>query len=319
MEQHFLEFETEILQLQAQIQELKKLKKNQNIDDESLNIEKALNQLELEQAKKTREVYRNLSAWEKTQVARHPFRPKAKDYIENLIEDFIPIAGDKLFSEDKAIITGIGMLDKRPVFVIGIEKGKDTKSRVAHNFGMPKPEGYRKAKRIMNLASRFNLPVISFVDTPGAFPGIEAERRGQGEAIASCIETSFHIRSPMIAVITGEGGSGGALAIATSNKIIMLEHSIYSTISPESCAAIIWKDNTKAELAADPLKMTAQDLIKHKIIDDIIKEPVGGAHRGLSLTMKRTRKMINQHLDDLYENQTDFVSHRRDKFLSMTR
>ncbi len=317
MDQHFLEFETDILKVQTKIQELMKVKENQNIDEKSLDFENALKKLELEKAKATRLVYRNLTAWQKAQVARHQARPQASDYIKHLVEDFIPLSGDKLFAEDQAMIAGLGRFEGKPVFVVGIEKGKDTKSRVKHNFGMPKPEGYRKAKRMFELASHFNLPVISFVDTPGAFPGIEAERRGQGEAIARCIEVSMKVKSPMISLITGEGGSGGALAIATSNKVLMLEHSIYSVISPEGCASILWKDSSKANVAAESLGMVAEKLKELNVIEGIVKEPVGGAHRDVELTMKRVRKSLKEHLDELLENNTDFVSHRRNRFLGI--
>lgn len=317
MDQHFLEFETDILKVQTKIQELMKLKDNQNIDEKALDFENALNKLELEKAKATRLVYRNLKAWQKAQVARHQNRPQAKEYIKNLITDFIPLSGDKLFAEDHAMVAGIGRFENKPVFVVGIEKGKDTKSRVRNNFGMPKPEGYRKAKRIFELASHFNLPVISFVDTPGAFPGIEAERRGQGEAIARCIEVSMNVKSPMISIITGEGGSGGALAIATANKVLMLEHSIYSVISPEGCASILWKDSSKANIAAESLGMIADKLEELNVIDGIIKEPVGGAHRDIDLTMKRVKDALHNTFADLKEETSDYVAHRRDRFLDI--
>lgn len=316
MDQHFLEFETEILKVQTKIQELKKIKDNANIDEKALDYNKALEKLELEKAKATRVVYRNLSAWQKAQVARHQGRPQVKAYIKHLITDFIPLSGDKLFAEDHAIVAGLGRFEETPVFVVGIEKGQDTKSRVKHNFGMPKPEGYRKAKRIFELASHFNLPVISFVDTPGAFPGIEAERRGQGEAIARCIEVSMKVKSPMISIITGEGGSGGALAVATANSVLMLEHSIYSVISPEGCASILWRDSAKASTAAESLGITAEKLKDLNVIDGIIKEPVGGAHRDVELTMKRVRKVLADELKDL-SKVTNFVTHRRDRFLDI--
>ena len=317
MDQHFLEFETDILKVQTKIQELMKVKENQNIDEQALDFENALNKLELEKAKATRLVYRDLTAWQKAQVSRHQQRPQASDYIKHLITDFVKLSGDKLFSEDAAVIAGLGRFEGKPVFVVGIEKGKDTKSRVKHNFGMPKPEGYRKAKRIFELASHFGLPVISFVDTPGAFPGIEAERRGQGEAIARCIEVSMKVKSPMISIITGEGGSGGALAIATSNKVLMLEHSIYSVISPEGCASILFRDSSKANIAAESLGLVADKLEDLNVIDGIIKEPVGGADRDVALTMKRTRKALIEHLEDLQDNVTNYVSHRRNRFLDI--
>ena len=317
MDQHFLEFETDILKVQTKIQELMKVKENQNIDEQALDFENALNKLELEKAKATRLVYRDLTAWQKAQVSRHQQRPQASDYIKHLITDFVKLSGDKLFSEDAAIIAGLGRFEGKPVFVVGIEKGKDTKSRVKHNFGMPKPEGYRKAKRIFELASHFGLPVISFVDTPGAFPGIEAERRGQGEAIARCIEVSMNVKAPMISIITGEGGSGGALAVATANKVLMLEHSVYSVISPEGCASILWRDSAKANTAADALGITADRLLDLDVIDTIIKEPVGGAHRDKALTMRRVSKAITEAFDELSEETSDFVSHRRDRFLDI--
>jgi acetyl-CoA carboxylase carboxyl transferase subunit alpha len=317
MEQHFLEFETKILEVQTKIQELLKVQENKDIDTEKLDVRTALHKLELERAKVTRQVYRNLTSWQKTQVARHQQRPQASDYIKNLIADFIPFSGDKYFAEDKAIIAGIGRFKGTAVFVIGIEKGRDTKGRVEHNFGMPKPEGYRKARRIMELASKFKLPVISFVDTPGAFPGIEAERRGQGDAIARCIETSMQVKSPMISVITGEGGSGGALAVATANRVLMLEHSVYSVISPEGCASILWRDSAKADKAAEAMGMTADKLLELKVIDGIIKEPVGGAHRNYDLMMKRLSKSIEKNLNDLLNSNIDFVEDRRERFLNI--
>tara|TARA_Y100001960_G_scaffold333265_1_gene437425 strand:- start:2827 stop:3777 length:951 start_codon:yes stop_codon:yes gene_type:complete len=316
MDQHFLEFETEILKVQTKIQELMKVKENTNIDEQSLDFDNALHQLELEKAKATRQVYRKLTAWQKAQVARHQLRPQAKAYIENLITDFIQLSGDRVFAEDQTIVAGLGRFEGKPVFVVGIEKGQDTKSRVKHNFGMPKPEGYRKAKRIFELASRFNLPVVTFVDTPGAFPGIEAERRGQGEAIARCIEVSMNVKSPMISIITGEGGSGGALAVATANSVLMLENSIYSVISPEGCASILWRDSAKASTAAESLGITAEKLEELNVIDGIIKEPVGGAHRDINLTMKRVRKALSEEFEKL-STVTDYVSHRRDRFLDI--
>ena len=283
-------------------------------------LEAELVRLQVKEKRVLRLLYRNLEPWQKTQVARHPKRPHASHYIAALIEDFIPIAGDRRFAEDPAMIAGIGTFRGVPVAVMGTEKGDNTNERVRCNFGMPKPEGYRKAMRLMDLAHRFKLPVLTFVDTPGAFPGVEAEARGQAEAIAACIQQALTLDVPIISVITGEGGSGGALAVATADLVLMLEHSIYSVISPEGCASILWRDRKAAEQAATALKLTAQDLEKMKVIDRVIKEPVGGAQRNHSLTFKRVSRALEQELATLQAQTTGTAaSRRRQRFLEIGR
>jgi acetyl-CoA carboxylase carboxyl transferase subunit alpha len=315
--QHFLEFETPLADLHKRLGELNALKGTENelpVKDLAEEIER----LYIKEKSITRRLYRNLTAWQKVQVARHPNRPHAKDYIKELITDFTPLAGDRLYGEDKAMLSGIGRFLGKSVVVLGIEKGKNTQERVKHNFGMPKPEGYRKAQRLMDMAEKFKLPLITFVDTPGAFPGIEAEERGQSEAIASSIEKLLSLNVPVISVITGEGGSGGALAIAVADKVLMLEYSVYSVISPEGCASILWRDARKAELAAEALKMTTKDLEKLNVIDAIIKEPVGGAQRDVELTMKRVSEAIAKALSEVEAVGASKES-RRQKFIELTR
>jgi acetyl-CoA carboxylase carboxyl transferase subunit alpha len=253
-------------------------------------------------------------------VARHADRPHSIDYISALVENFMPMAGDKLFGEDEAIIGGLGFFKGQAVMIIGQEKGHDLESRMRHGFGMAKPEGYRKAKRLMETANHFNLPIISLVDTAGAFPGIEGEERGQAEAIASCILEGFKLEVPYISVVIGEGGSGGAIAIATANRILMLEHSIYSVISPEGCASILWRDGTAVKKAATALKLTAQDLYKLGVVDEIIAEPAGGAHRFRSETIEKAGNVIWKHLQELQKMSRDELSKdRENKFLAMSR
>lgn len=265
-------------------------------------------------------LYAKIGPWEKTQVARHPVRPHYSDYVAQLITDYTPLAGDRQFGDDHALLGGTGKIRGRAVVVIGHEKGKDLESRLKHNFGMAQPEGYRKTVRLMNLAERFNLPVISFVDTAGAFPGRGAEERGQAEAIARSIDRGLSLKVPFISVVTGEGGSGGAVAIATADAVLMLEHSIYSVISPEGCASILWRDGARAEDAAKAMKITAQDLIKLGVIDGIIKEPVGGAHRAPDEAVKRVGATIVNQLKDLSKlSPKDLIERRREKFLNIGR
>ena len=253
-------------------------------------------------------------------VARHESRPQTSDYIAGLIQDFVPLSGDRNFADDKAIIGGMGRFNGRTVMVIGHERGKDTQSRLEHNFGMAKPEGYRKAIRLMKMADHFKIPVLTFVDTAGAFPGMEGEERGQAEAIASAMESSFGLTVPVIATIIGEGGSGGAIAIATGNTVLMLEHSIYSVISPEGCASILWKDAKKASTAAETLHLTAQDLFKFKVVDEIIEEPLGGAHRHVRETVEAVGKVIDRYLATFDNMPPEIIKkQRQDKFLAMTR
>ena len=262
--------------------------------------------------------YKRLTPWQKTLVARHENRPHALDYIRFLIKDFTPLSGDRLFGEDGAIIGGLGRFKNKTVMVIGTEKGNDTNSRLKHNFGMARPEGYRKAIRLMKLAEKFNFPVLTFVDTAGAFPGVDAEARGQGQAIASCIETGLGLKVPLIATIIGEGGSGGALALSTGNKVFMLENSIYSVISPEGCASILWKDFKFAKQASRALKLTAKDLLKMGVIDEIIPEPMGGAHRFPKEAMTTVGKELEKALTEFESfDEDDLVLQRQEKFLDM--
>ncbi|MDB2453939.1 acetyl-CoA carboxylase carboxyltransferase subunit alpha, partial [Planktomarina temperata] len=264
------------------------------------------------------EIYAKLTPWRKCQVARHPDRPHCKDYIQELFQEYTPLAGDRNFADDHSIMGGLARLGDRPVVVIGHEKGHDTKSRIARNFGMARPEGYRKAIRLMDLANRFGLPVISLVDTPGAFPGKGAEERGQSEAIARSTEKCLQLTVPLISVIIGEGGSGGAVAFATANRLVMLEHSIYSVISPEGCASILWKDAEKMREAAEALRLTAQDLTTLGICDQIIAEPKGGAHRDPKSTMQAVGQTLAKLLDELGKKKPDsLMKDRRQKFLDM--
>ncbi len=310
-----LDFEKPIVELENKIEGLRRLN-----GVEGINIADEVNRLEGKLDKQIRQIYAKLSPWQKTQIARHPNRPHCMDYIAALFTDFTPLAGDRLFAEDKAIVGGLARLNGQAVMVMGQEKGADTETRIAHNFGMAKPEGYRKAKRLMEMADHFKLPVITLVDTAGAYPGIDAEERGQGEAIASCIETCLSIDVPLVSCIIGEGGSGGAIALAAGNKILMLEHSVYSVISPEGCASILWRDREMAKTASGSLKLTAQDLLELGIIDEIIPEPLGGAHRNRKEVITKVGEALEKSLHDFKntpENRTKAL--RRDKFLKMTR
>jgi acetyl-CoA carboxylase carboxyl transferase subunit alpha len=271
---HFLDFERPIAELEGKIEELRHLSA-----DSGLNIAEEVGRLEAQAGRLLRQSYARLNSWQKVLVARHPERPHCLDYIAGLISEFVPLAGDRAFAEDPAIVGGIGRFHGRSVMVIGTEKGADTESRVTRNFGMARPEGYRKARRLMRLAERFALPVLTLVDTAGAYPGVDAEARGQSEAIARAIETALDIRVPVIAAIIGEGGSGGAIALAAGNAVLMLEHAIYTVISPEGCASILWRDAAHAQEAAEALQLTAQDLLRLGVIDRIVPEPLGGAHR----------------------------------------
>src|SRR6266566_4021163 len=271
---HFLDFERPIAELEGKIEELRHLSA-----DSGLNIAEEVGRLEAQANRLLRQSYARLSSWQKVLVARHPDRPHCLDYIAGLISEFVPLAGDRAFAEDPAIVGGIGRFRGRSILVLGTEKGADTETRLKHNFGMARPEGYRKARRLMRLADRFGLPVLTFVDTAGAYPGIDAEARGQAEAIARAIETSLDIRVPIVAAIIGEGGSGGAIALAAGNAVLMLEHAVYTVISPEGCASILWRDAGHAQEAAEALQLTAQDLLRLGVIDRIVPEPLGGAHR----------------------------------------
>jgi len=311
----FLDFEKPIAELEGKIEELRHLS-----DDDSLNIAEEVAKLQGKAERMLRQSYSRLSAWQKTQVARHPDRPHFSDYVANLIEDFTPLAGDRMFAEDEAILGGLGRFRGYSVVVLGQEKGSDTTSRVRHNFGMARPEGYRKAQRLMRLADKFDLPLITLVDTAGAYPGIGAEERGQAEAIARCIETCLAVQVPLISVIIGEGGSGGAIAIATANRVIMLEHSIYSVISPEGCASILWRSGEHAQDAAEALKLTAQDLLRLGVIDDIVREPLGGAQRGKRETIEAVGDAVERYLVELRTREgVELRAQRREKYLEMGR
>jgi acetyl-CoA carboxylase carboxyl transferase subunit alpha len=310
----FLDFESPVAELEGKIAELRLLAQG----DKAVSIADEVKSLERKSAKLLADLYRDLSPWQKAQVARHEQRPKALGYINALISDFVPLAGDRKFGEDEAVVGGLGRLEGRGVVVIGQEKGVDTASRLKHNWGMAKPEGYRKAVRLMEMADKFGLPVITFVDTSGAFPGIEAEARGQAEAIARSTDCCLALGVPLIATIIGEGGSGGAIAIATANHVLMLEHAIYSVISPEGAASILWRDPARAKDAAVALKITAQDLKKLGIIDEIVAEPMGGAQRNVDKTINETGAAIARALAS-FEGRSpdDLRQQRRQKFLAI--
>lgn len=313
----YLEFEKPIADLEGQILELKKLAES---GEGAVDVADEITRLEKRSQEALVEAYRKLTPWQKAQVARHPDRPHAKDYIGALFDEFTPLAGDRAYAEDNAIVAGFARFDGKPVVVLGQEKGNDTQSRIKHNFGMARPEGYRKAVRIMELADRFGLPVIALVDTAGAYPGIGAEERGQAEAIARSTQMCLRIGVPMISVIIGEGGSGGAIAIATANKVYMLEHSIYSVISPEAGASILWRDAGKARDIATAMKITAQDLSELKVIDGIVSEPLGGAHRNPQSTISAAGRSIKSGLAALAGLSADELrAQRRAKFLAIGR
>ena len=274
MLKHFLTFEKNIAELEGKIEELRHLSSSTD-----LNIADEIGKLQKRVVHELSSTYSNLDAWEKVQVSRHPDRPQFQDILLNLIDGYIPLSGDRNFAEDNSLTGGIGFFKGKKVVLLGIDKGKNTNDRIFRNFGMPRPEGYRKAIRLMNLANKFSMPVLTFIDTSGAYPGKGAEERGQAQAIASCIDACIKLKTPLISTILGEGGSGGAVALAAGNKVLMYEHAIYSVISPEGCASILWRDSEKAKEAAKALKLTAQDMKGFKIIDEIIPEPLGGAHR----------------------------------------
>ncbi len=312
----YLEFEKAIADLESKIAELRALESS----GDGVSIAEEIKKLEQKAKASLLDIYSKLTPWQKTLVARHPDRPHALAFIEPLIEDFTPLSGDRYFAEDAAIMGGMGRFRGRPVVVIGNEKGSDTESRLHHNFGMAKPEGYRKAVRLMELAERFGMAVITFVDTPGAYPGIGAEERGQAEAIARSTDCCLGLTVPMIAVVIGEGGSGGAIAIATANRILMMEHAIYSVISPEGAASIIWRDATKKEEAATAMKITAQDLEQLGVIDTIVKEPVGGAHRDHKAAIKAAGDAIAKALAEFDgKSPADVKKQRHDRFLAIGR
>ncbi len=312
----YLEFEKPVADLEGQIQELRALAEK----GEAVDVKDEIARLETKSAQALSDLYQKLTPWQKTLVARHPDRPHCVNYIAGLIEDFTPLAGDRAFGDDQAIVAGFGRFKGQSIAVIGNEKGADTKSRLKHNFGMARPEGYRKAVRVMELADRFDIPVLSLVDTAGAFPGIEAEERGQAEAIARSTDACLALGVPNVSVIIGEGGSGGAIAIATANRVLMLEHAIYSVISPEGAASILWRDSARAQDAATNMKITAQDLIRFKVIDQIIPEPLGGAHRAPETVIKAAGDAIERSFADLAgQSREQIRTVRRDKFLAIGR
>ncbi|MAW87961.1 MAG: acetyl-CoA carboxylase carboxyl transferase subunit alpha [Phyllobacteriaceae bacterium] len=312
---NYLDFEKPVADLEGKILELKALMES----GESVDVGDEIARLESRSQEALRDVYKALTPWQKAQVARHPDRPHCKDYVEALFTEFTPLAGDRNFAEDHAVIGGLARFNGRAVCVIGQEKGADTQSRLKHNFGMARPEGYRKAVRLMDMAERFGLPVITLVDTAGAYPGIGAEERGQAEAIARSTEKCLNLTVPVVSLVIGEGGSGGAIAIATANRVYMLEHSIYSVISPEGAASILWHDSTRARDAATGMKITAQDLLELGIIDGIIPEHVGGAHRNTSRVIAAAGQQIGKALDELSADGLDLRAERRQKFLAIGR
>ena len=315
----FLDFEKPIAELEGKIHELRLLD-GQDGGGDGIDIQEEISTLQEKADKLLRETYAKLLPWQKVQVARHPNRPQFQNYVNELIDDFVPMAGDRNYGEDYAIQAGIGRFDGRPVMVIGHEKGTDTQSRIKHNFGSARPEGYRKAARLMHLADRFGLAIITLIDTQGAYPGVGAEERGQAEAIARCTEACLEIKVPLIACIIGEGGSGGAVALAVGNRVLMLEHAVYSVISPEGCASILWRSSDQAQEAADALKLTAQDLAELKVIDAVIEEPVGGAHRAPGDVFGALKAALEKALHECDEvGKSALRQHRRDKFLEMGR
>ncbi|MBN9060499.1 MAG: acetyl-CoA carboxylase carboxyltransferase subunit alpha, partial [Rhizobiales bacterium] len=312
----FLEFEKPVADLQGKVQELRAMAEK----GDAVAVGDEISRLEAKAGQALAEIYAKLTPWQKTQVARHPDRPHFVEYAKRLITDFTPLAGDRKFAEDQAIIAGFGRFRGRPVAVMGQEKGHDTETRLRHNFGMARPEGYRKAVRIMELAERFSLPVIALVDTAGAYPGIDAEERGQAEAIARSTEAALGLGTPNVSLIIGEGGSGGAIAIATANRVLMMEHSIYSVISPEGAASILWRDGSRAQDAATNMKITAQDLFRFGVIDEVVAEPMGGAHRDPEAAIDAAGNAIEHALASFEgQSEADIKRQRREKFLAIGR
>jgi acetyl-CoA carboxylase carboxyl transferase subunit alpha len=315
MTRHFLEFERGVAELEGKIEELRHL-----ATTGELNIADEVSRLENTAARLLRQTYARLTPWQKVQVARHPERPHCVDYIAGLITEFVPLAGDRVFGEDAAVVGGIGRFRGRSVVVLGTEKGADTETRLKRNFGMARPEGYRKASRLMRLADRFALPVLTLVDTAGAYPGIDAEARGQAEAIARAIETCLDIKVPLVAAIIGEGGSGGAIALAAGNAVLMLEHAVYSVISPEGCASILWRDGGHAHDAAEALRLTAQDLLRLEVVDRIVPEPLGGAHRQPRSAIAQLGEAIDSVLPPLCAlDGATLRERRREKYRALGR
>ena len=314
---NYLNFETDIKNLEVEIE---KLKDPYNQDGLSEVDTKKISESQEEIDKKLKEIYSNLDPWQTTLVARHEDRPKAKFFIDNLFKDFIPLSGDRFYGEDKSVLAGFARFNEKSVLVIGQEKGDSLETRIERNFGMMRPEGYRKTIRLMKLANKFNIPIISFIDTPGAYPGVGAEERGQAEAIAKSIECCMSLSVPTLAIIIGEGGSGGAIALASSNKVIMLENAIYSVISPEGCATILWRDPKRTLDAAKAMKLSSKDLLELKVIDEIIPEPVGGAHRDRDLILDNVKKSIESNLNEFFNmNSDEILNHRKNKFLTIGR
>jgi acetyl-CoA carboxylase carboxyl transferase subunit alpha len=314
--QAYLEFERPIAELEGKIVELRKLAE----EDPTMDIEDDVGRLQSKARQLIHDTYTKLTPWQKAMVARHPARPHFMDYVSSLIDDFAPLAGDRAFGEDRAVVAGLGRFRGRPVAIVGQEKGNDTKSRLKHNFGMAMPEGYRKAQRLFEMANKFQLPVISFADTQGAYPGVGAEERGQAEAIARSTQACLNLEVPFVAVIIGEGMSGGALGIAVANKVFMLEHSIYSVISPEGCASILWRSAEKAQDAAAAMRITAQDLLDLKVIDGIVPEPPGGAHRAPESTITDVGEVIARALDEMNGlSPQQLRLQRREKYLAIGR
>ena len=314
---NYLNFETDIKNLEIEID---KLKDPYNQDGLSEVDTKKISDTQKEIDNKLQEIYSNLDPWQTTLVARHEDRPKAKFFIDNLFEDFIPLSGDRFYGEDKSVLAGFAKFNEKSVLVIGQEKGDSLENRIERNFGMMRPEGYRKTIRLMNLANKFNIPIISFIDTPGAYPGVGAEERGQAEAIAKSIECCMLLNVPTLAIVIGEGGSGGAIALASANKVIMLENAIYSVISPEGCATILWRDPKRTLEAAKAMKLSSKDLLELRVIDEIIPEPVGGAHRDRDLILDNVRRSIENNLNE-FENMNgeEVFNHRKNKFLTIGR
>tara|TARA_B100001250_G_scaffold241422_1_gene207412 strand:- start:52 stop:1158 length:1107 start_codon:yes stop_codon:yes gene_type:complete len=314
---NYLNFETEVKNLENELEQLKDPYNQEGLSEvDTLKISKVENEI----SQKLEKIYSNLNPWQTALVARHEDRPKAKFFIDNLFDEFISLSGDRFYGEDKSVIAGFGKFNNNSVLIIGQEKGEDLEKRIQHNFGMMRPEGYRKTIRLMQLANKFNIPIISIIDTPGAYPGVGAEERGQAEAIAKSIECCMKLTVPTISIIIGEGGSGGAIALASSNKVLMLQNAIYSVISPEGCATILWRDPKKTLEAATAMKMSSKDLLNLEIIDEIIVEPVGGAHRDKDLILDNVRNSLEKNLEFFIGMEKDeILNHRKNKFLSIGR